>query len=361
MKRWLPVPWLVVASCAGPVPLPEQIAADETPGPPAGREAEAAALAKGQEALEWIERGVFDRARAAAEAALDRDPRCVAARIARARCLMHAARSEDPPALRPWRQAEGELLIAERLAPDEPAVQLARAAFLTSDGHLSAAVECLDKALLRQPRHVGLLREAARLRYELGEERAAAELLVRLLGEAPAETAAMFQLAQCRLRIAGSLREDQQKERQEQLLAARRLFSDYRRLQPADADGLLGEAYARFELARTLGAATVRQEGDEIVQLYRLAAALRDLSPEPQFGLGLVQEELGRLAEAEKGYQSALRLDPNHVPSLLNLASLLAKSGRHVEAKALAERSLRLELTPSERREISRYVGTGSR
>jgi tetratricopeptide (TPR) repeat protein len=348
---------VVSVGCASPAPSPEQIASELPPTRDLDAQTAARVAERAEHAVRAAEAGRWGEAEDAADDALSLDPRSATARVARALCLMHEARREDPPELRAWRRADGELLLASRIAPNDPDVQLARARFLAADAHLSAAAECLEPSLARHPHHLASLREAARLRYELGEERLASALLVRLLAEAPDDAEALYRLAQCRTRIASS--ETIEKERSKALRDAARSFHRYVEKAPADADGWLGEAYATLAAARLDGPAALRAEADAILGLYRMVETLRELSPEPHFARALVLEETGERASARAAYRKALQLDPGHVPSLLNLAADLARTGTEEDAREaheLCTRALRLGLEPEERRRVLRFV-----
>jgi len=356
--RFSPGFLIALAACAGPSVLPEEYAKRL----PAAREldpaARARAEAQAQEGLAAALAGRHSAARPLAEAALAADPRQAAARAALALCLMQEARAEDPPTLSLWRRAEGELLIADQLAPSDPEVQRARAAFLVADGHLSAAAECLDAALKSSPSHVELLREASRLHYELGEERAAGSLLVRLLAHVPEEPDATYRLAQVRTRLAASLPADDQPARKAAFLEAAAAFHRYGELVPEDANAMLGEAYARFKAAETEGSVALVSEGVAILELYEQAGRLLTRSPEPWYGKAIVLEALGRVDEAKQSYRDAVERDTTHVGAVLNLIALLASGpgAEKDEAKELAKRSLGLELTASERRRLAKFV-----
>lgn len=343
---------LLLGACQGPSRSPEDYLRD-LPGERAvAPETAARAAADAEEALRAVLVGRVGEARALAERALDVDPRAAIARVAIARCLMHDAQEESPPKLALWRHAEGELLIAARLAPDRPEVHLARAELLTTDGHLSAAAEALDQGLARTPRDARLLREAGRLRYELGEERASGALLGRYLAEAPADADTLWMLAQIRSKLATSLERDKVAERQKALREAARAFHAYVELVPTDGQGWLGEAWAR--------AAIGGEDAEPALKLYELAGNLLERSPEPWFGQGTVLEALGRTDAAVAAYRKALERDDRHVGSLLNLAALLAKGDAAGvgEAKELCRRLTGLRLSPQERQAVEKFLAT---
>jgi Flp pilus assembly protein TadD len=69
-----------------------------------------------------------------------------------------------------------------------------------------------------------------------------------------------------------------------------------------------------------------------------------------------VFELLEQEDHARKAYNDALGLDPNHVPSLLNLAALLYETDEKAAAKDLWRRALTLEITAGEKRDIKKLL-----
>jgi tetratricopeptide (TPR) repeat protein len=349
---------LLATACGGLAPRPEDIAASEPPPAavdPAGRQAVAALR---EEAVEHLAAGDWDAVLGAAEAMLEIDPRDAGARALRARCLMHQAQRQAPPALAAWRRAEGELRLAQRLDPRDPEAALAHAELLAADGHLSAAAAKLDGVLDHVPDHVGCLRMAAALHYDLAEERAAAPLLERLLELEPSDHAARFRLASCRLRLASTaIRERAEPAAAlEGLAAAAAEFDRYRRLVPADAEGHAGAAFARLMALRVAEETPAPAELEAIAALWRTAARLAPSSPDHEFNLGVVCELRGDAEAAQSAYQTALARDPEHLPALLNLAASLAASGRSAAAIPLVHRALALNPTSSERRRLQAFL-----
>jgi len=342
----------LLASCRGPTTLPEQYLRDLPADRPIAPEVAERARNQAEAALAAVDAGRFEEGRSLAEDALASNPRLAIARVAIARCLIKDAQREVPPTLALWRHAEGELLIAQRLAPERPEVHLARAEFFAVEGHLSAAAESLEQGLSRAPNDVRLVREGARLRYELGEERAAGALLVRWLAEVPTDTKALWMLAQVRAKLAASRDRDKAPERQKAYREAADSFHRYAELVPTDGEGWLGEAWARSALGG--------REAETAVKLYELAEGLIERSPEPSFGKAVTLEALGRAPEAREAYRRALGRDDRHVGSLLNLAASLGKGDakEKSEAKVLCRRLLDLRITAAERQRIEKFLAT---
>jgi tetratricopeptide (TPR) repeat protein len=80
-----------------------------------------------------------------------------------------------------------------------------------------------------------------------------------------------------------------------------------------------------------------------------IAACEAALAENPNFAMahynkGCAHEQLGELAAADLAYRNALRIDSTVADALARLAGLVARRGRHAEARDLAERAL--SLTP---------------
>ncbi len=358
MRRWLSL-LLLATACGGVAPRPEEIAAREQAGA-ADATARAAAAERVAEAWGHLERREWSQARRAAEAALALDPQEARAHAALGRCLMEEARSESPPALAPWRRAEGELRLAQRLAPQDPEIALQLAMLLEADGHFTAATAVLDEQLSAQPRHPGCLRAASRIHYEVGEERAALPLLVRLVALDPADGEALYRLAHCELRLARTALLEQGAAADGEVLAslerAVSAFAAYRQVFPADAEGFGGEAYARLLAVRAGPQPAVAAELDKLVELLVEASRLAPGSPEPEFNLGVVHELRGDADAARRSYEGALRREPEHLPSLLNLAAVHAAAGRGEAARAYCSRALALSPPAADRRRIEGFL-----
>jgi len=79
--------------------------------------------------------------------------------------------------------------------------------------------------------------------------------------------------------------------------------------------------------------------GERRGQGLRAAAATAKATLQ-MFKRAMEAQQLGRLGEAENLYSAALKREPNHVPALLNLATLLSILGRVAESHAVAERAV---------------------
>jgi len=65
--------------------------------------------------------------------------------------------------------------------------------------------------------------------------------------------------------------------------------------------------------------------------------------PEAHLNLGLLDLRRRQLPEAEKEYRTALRLDPNFMPALVNLADLERARGRDEEGAELLKKAMTIE------------------
>ena len=106
----------------------------------------------------------------------------------------------------------------------------------------------------------------------------------------------------------------------------------------------------RVEAARALaGTDLLRLTPEQQTALVKataelLAAEMVDADrPEAHLNLGLLDQRRGDPAAAEKEYRTALRLDPNFVPALVNLADLDRASGRDDEGAELLKKAMAIE------------------
>jgi len=97
------------------------------------------------------------------------------------------------------------------------------------------------------------------------------------------------------------------------------------------------QAFAAVDKAHVWNDSTCRQSAD------RFAAVVRAHSDvvEAQFMVGLSYHRCGLVDEAEKAYQQALRLKPNHGASLSNLGELYYRAGKISEARQYWDSALK--------------------
>ena len=106
----------------------------------------------------------------------------------------------------------------------------------------------------------------------------------------------------------------------------------------------------RIETARAL--AGVDQQSLTPEQQTAFAAAALELfaaelsdaeRPETHLNLGLLETKLRHPSEAESHYHTALRLDPNFTPALVNLADLDRMRGQNQESAALLRKAMAID------------------
>ncbi len=118
----------------------------------------------------------------------------------------------------------------------------------------------------------------------------------------------------------------------------------------AIAEGQLGVAEARLSVALEysprfveawvnlgyveLGRGNFEQARGDFLR----ARELNQDIPTPHHALGLLADELGRGAEAERHYRAALKVDPGFAPSRANLARRLFARGQYEDAREQFER-----------------------
>jgi Flp pilus assembly protein TadD len=299
-----------------------------------------------------LNEGHFAEAEETAQRALSLQPRAARPRAVLGRCLMERARVDDLPDLRLWRRAEGELLSATRLAPDDSVVAVLYGEFLVADGHLTAAADTAERVLAQHPRDVPALRLAADTRYELGEERLARPHFTRLV-ELDPDPQYRYKLAWCLLRIA----EGELDEKIPLLIEAAEGFAAYLELVPDDLEGHLAEGRALYRAAEEMGSGADRDaRAGQAVAVYRRAVELDPEATDAFFGLAVSLEPVGRTEEAVAAYQQALVLDPRHIGALLNLAGLFASTDRREQAEPLCRRALSEDLTSDERDRVLAFL-----
>ncbi len=352
----------LLAACSSPGPLPEEMAANL----PAQRQLSPATQERvrklTQDALLGLLAGNYPLATQEALAAIAVDPRAARARAVLGRCLLQQAQEVQPPELSLMQRAEGEMLRAKRLDPDDPEIGVFYAQFLIIEGHLSRAAEELDQVLGLHANHLSALRTASEIRYEMGEERAALPLLQRLLVNDPEDSQAVYRLGHCQLRLAeAAARRDSMEspmpDPQALYQQAALSFQRYQSLQPGNADGFLGEGHALFQ-AMCLSASDEADAAavEKVLGTFKQAGSLRPKSPVPLHSRAVVHEYLGRLPEAQSLYELALLLNPDYLPSILNLAALAAAAGDHQAALEYCRHALQLDPSVQEKRKLQAFL-----
>ena len=102
----------------------------------------------------------------------------------------------------------------------------------------------------------------------------------------------------------------------------------------------------RFQLAETLADVFVQLPGEQqrllapIIDEYRASLEVSADSPATQSAIANLELSLGNLVAAEKAYLQALRIEPDYVPALLNMADFYRGVGREGDAERLLKRAL---------------------
>jgi Flp pilus assembly protein TadD len=82
---------------------------------------------------------------------------------------------------------------------------------------------------------------------------------------------------------------------------------------------------------------------DRSLDDFHLAQRANAERPESHVNLGIVNVKRGRLAEARRDYEAALRLAPWFIPAYVNLADLLRQQGRDDEGEKVLRRALSVD------------------
>jgi tetratricopeptide (TPR) repeat protein len=342
----------VLLGCAGVTPDAATATIDALPlRECTEQERKTVAEASASAATALLERD-YEAAEYAARSALELDPRDARARAVSGMVMLQQSARQEPPDLFLVHGGDVESRLAEQLAPRDPFVGWLRAVFLAEAGHMSAAAAAAEAALRRvdlaDPHHrAALLGAAGTYRYELGEERAALPHLQQYVALRPGDASASWRLGCSWLRLAsmpdgpnGPLIAQQQAE------SAAQVFRRCCELTPEDLEAWLAVATATLRAAEL-----ARMRGDEASRNRLLAEAVAHLalvdarqpaSAEVAFRRGAVAEQMSDPAAARAAYHEALRRDPSHLGSLLNLAASLANDGERgaAERRQLMERAL---------------------
>jgi len=119
--------------------------------------------------------------------------------------------------------------------------------------------------------------------------------------------------------------------------------------------GRTAEAQTHFDIAVELDSRSVKTRkayGDFLLKHgdkagarreYIAVAALKPGTPALLFQIGLLDQQLGDTADAEKRFRAVLDADANHAPAHNLLAVLLAGKGKNEQAMALLRRAVKLE------------------
>lgn len=367
---WLLVPFLV--GCAGVAPDPATASIDDLPTVTLSEQERADCEALEQDAIDAVVRRRYEQAEAAANRVLAKNPRSGKARAVLGMVRLQIASREQPSDWFGARAGEVEIELARQLEPESAFVGWMHAVFLAESGHMSAAAQAAEDALVRSAaapptERAALLGTAGTYRYELGEERAARPHLEAYVALRPDDSAAHFRLGSSLLSIAktpqGSPPPYVTSQRDAE--AAADAFGRCFELAPGDVDAALAMAAA---WARAAELADLQGEPGERDALHaRAVKHLEELAPkfgenaEVHYRLGVLATLQKQPKAAQAAYVKALERDGQHLGSLMNLAALVVADGEIDSAKALYTRLLaapaaKLELSRSERDRIERWL-----
>ncbi|MEH6469041.1 MAG: HEAT repeat domain-containing protein, partial [Porticoccus sp.] len=102
----------------------------------------------------------------------------------------------------------------------------------------------------------------------------------------------------------------------------------------------------RFQLAETLADLLAQLPVDQqhaltpVIEEYRDSLAVSADSPATQAAIAMLELRIGNITAAENAYLQALRIEPNYVPALLNMADFYRSTARDMEAETLLKRAL---------------------
>ena len=104
----------------------------------------------------------------------------------------------------------------------------------------------------------------------------------------------------------------------------------------------------RYQIAVTLSDVLNQLPADQqhdlisLIDEYRNSLAVSADSPATQLSIATLEIRLGNLNKAEQAYLHALRIEPNYVPALINLADFYRGTGQEEKSEPLFKKALRL-------------------
>jgi hypothetical protein len=360
-----------LAACAGVSPRPEDIAAADPPVRALTSDEQADRTRLEQQARRAEAERRDGDAERQARSAIAIDPRSARAHAVLGLVLQRRADAHVPSDLALANQADGETLLATRLAPADPIVGLLRGTFLARSGHVSAAAAAGETCLRNGAPSASaegdeLLAATAEWCYELGEEKRAVTWLRLLAERRPEDPTTRFRLGSSLLRYAENEGESKY------AVEAAHAFARCAELAPGDGDAqfAIAAAWVRAAELAEKAADAAERVAERARCLEQAAAACTEAAgrfpraAEPCFRAGVVAERRGDTTAARAAYAEALQRDADHLASLLDFAALLAASDAdadRAQAKDLWRRALDVDrrsggLRAGERARIERLL-----
>lgn len=243
----------------------------------------------------YISKGEFGKAAGYLEKAIEKDPSNPAPYEAKGKALMNEKK---------YKEAVAEFERLEKVN--------ARAGFIyrlnayVAMGRPEEAVSMLEKQIAREPESMELVAETARIYMHMGKTDAARAAAEQIIKKRP--SAALGYTVLAMVHQGG-------KDEARALEALKKAAS----VEPKNLNAhmMLGAYY------------TAKREHASALESYRRAEKAAPGNPLVVFQQASVLEQMGRRGEAAGEYQRTLRIAPNHVPALNNLAYIYSeeKSG----------------------------------
>jgi len=262
-----------------------------------------------QMAMAYLGRGEIASGLARLRAALDLNPRHAAAQFAMAQLL---AQTDDRDLLL---DAESRLRVLLNLTPHDPDALNALALTELKLGKPQDAVQHLEQALARFPKHLRSSVSLARAKLAQKDDKAAEEILKKACQLDPAAPYPLVALG----RLYAYLRRDAEAEQQ---------FRRALQLAPDNTEALLDLAMIVRHLGRK----------PEAEQHFKRLAGLKDKTYKPVFGLFLFDE--GRIDEAIREFEALAKADPSDLMVRSRLVSAYQRAQRIQDAERVLNEAL---------------------